>query len=311
MTDNELNDYLKTNKKVQKINIPSLSKISTEKNKELIKTYINKFEGILPNTNPSKKVIREYVDQILDKDLDIKIQNFIIKLREIYFKKKEKEPLKAKKRFVVGMKEVEKFLKLEYVKSVFIVPNIEKVCELENKNLNDLPTILDVIDDEDEDILSSISGEEEAPRKVSTTIQELEEKVYEALETQVNPNNLLNIKTVFKSDFKPNNKKSNSIDERLSIILSNCRKSKIPYFFCLNKFKLGKACRKKNSSVSIMAIVNVEGLEPEYNSLVDECWEMKKKFYLENKKEDFLNNKFFDVSEFDKYDKINNKREED
>jgi hypothetical protein len=49
-----------------------------------------------------------------------------------------------------------------------------------------------------------------------------------------------------------------------------------------------------------MAIVNVEGLEREYNALIENCWELKKKFYLENKKEDFVGNKFIDLIEFDR-----------
>lgn len=54
------------------------------------------FEGI---ENPKQKhLIREYVDQILDKKLDEKFSNFIIKLRDLYYKKKTNAPLKAKKK---------------------------------------------------------------------------------------------------------------------------------------------------------------------------------------------------------------------
>jgi selenocysteine insertion sequence-binding protein 2 len=133
----ELNDYLKKHKNIDKITIKQLKTILP---KEDFEEYMKNFEGI---ENPKQKhLIREYVDQILDNKLDEKFSNFIIKLRDLYYKKKTNAPLKAKKRFVVGMREIEKYLKLNELLCLFIVPNIEKVKD--EKNSLDL-RILDII----------------------------------------------------------------------------------------------------------------------------------------------------------------------
>jgi selenocysteine insertion sequence-binding protein 2 len=133
----ELNDYLKKHKNIDKITIKQLKTILP---KEDFEEYMKNFEGI---ENPKQKhLIREYVDQILDNKLDEKFSNFIIKLRDLYYKKKTNAPLKAKKRFVVGMREIEKYLKLKELLCLFIVPNIEKVKD--EKNSLDL-RILDII----------------------------------------------------------------------------------------------------------------------------------------------------------------------
>jgi ribosomal protein L7Ae-like RNA K-turn-binding protein len=143
-------------------------------------------------------------------------------MREIYFKKKGTNPLKAKRRFVVGMREIEKFIRLEEVKLLFIVPNIEK-----------------------------IEGE-------------------------------------------------NSLDERLIKIFKECDLKKIPKFFGLNKFKLGKLARKKHSSVSLIAFINVEGFEREFRDLIEFAEGFRQKFYdkHKNEKELFANNKFINFSLF-------------
>jgi ribosomal protein L7Ae-like RNA K-turn-binding protein len=112
------------NSELKKISLKSLNKIADQK---LVKTYVQRYEGIAPDSNVNKKIIREYVDQILDNEFDKRFSDFVVKMRDIYFKKKLLNPLKVKKRFVVGMREIEKYLKLEEVKLVFFVPNIEKV----------------------------------------------------------------------------------------------------------------------------------------------------------------------------------------
>jgi hypothetical protein len=106
----EFNNYLKEHQDIKKISLKNLQKISDG---EFIHNYVNKFEGILPGTNYKKKFIREYVDQVLSIDLDNRFKEFIIRMREIYFKKKQVNPLKAKRRYIVGLREVEKFLRLE------------------------------------------------------------------------------------------------------------------------------------------------------------------------------------------------------
>lgn len=94
---------------MKRLNYKNIQKFS---NSEVVDEFIDKFEGILPGTNIRQKFIREYVDQILDKDFDKKFSDFIVKLREIYYKKKQIKPAKAKKRFVAGFREVHKKIKL-------------------------------------------------------------------------------------------------------------------------------------------------------------------------------------------------------
>lgn len=273
ITKVELNQYLKEHTKIPKIDIKSLGKVAK---KTTIDEYVKKFEGLMPNSSYEGRMIREYVDQILNKDIDDKISNFIVKLRDIYFKKKEREPLKAKKRFVVGIKEVEKFLKLEYAKCVFIIPNLEKVLIEDEINPQESKCISSTIEEIDEQV------DEDHHDKESSDDEKKENKP-----SVVNTKFFANIKT-----------SSSNLDERLKTIIWHCRRSKIPFYFCLNKFKLGKACRKKNSTVSMAAIVNVEGLEPEFKNLMEDCSVYRTKFYGTYKKEDFIGNEFIDLSQF-------------
>lgn len=105
----EFNDYLKDSKELKKLNYKTIQKLA---NPQVVDEFIGKFEGILPVSNIKKKLIREYVDQLLDKDFDKKFGDFIIKLRDIYYKKKLIKPSKAKRRFVVGFREVNKKIRL-------------------------------------------------------------------------------------------------------------------------------------------------------------------------------------------------------
>ena len=50
----------------------------------------------------------------------------------MYYKKRAIAPLKAKKRIVLGMREIEKHIKLNEVLVLFVVPYIEKVVEIKN-----------------------------------------------------------------------------------------------------------------------------------------------------------------------------------
>ena len=172
----------------------------------------------------SKKPIREYVDQILDKNFEKIFSDFIIKLRDVYYKKKLIAPLKAKKRIVLGMREIEKNIKLKNIFLVFVVPYIEKVDGIKN-----------------------------------------------------------------------------SMDQRILDIFENCRKNEIPVFFGLNKFKLGQIARKKISAISMLGIVNVEGMENELKNIIKIGNELKKKWYLDNyeKKENFKDNKFINQDNFE------------
>ena len=114
----EFNNYLKEHKDLKRISLKQLEKLSNSKS--LINEYIKNFEGLQPGSSYNKKIVREYVDQVLSPEFDKKFSDFVEKIREMYFKKKTANPLKvfkginqAKKRFVVGMREVEKFIRLE------------------------------------------------------------------------------------------------------------------------------------------------------------------------------------------------------
>ncbi len=73
--------------------------------------------GHLVKTTPLKKgEIREYVDLTLDKNLDEMTVKLLLKLKELYFKRKLKVPKgrkqmrPAKKRYIIGLNEVLKHL---------------------------------------------------------------------------------------------------------------------------------------------------------------------------------------------------------
>ena len=217
----ELTEFLKKHKDIEKIH---LNQIQTFIPQDIMKKYLLEYEGV---QNPSqKKFIREYVDQVLDKTLDSKFSSFIEKLRDLYYKKKNVAPLKVKKRFVVGMREIEKFIRLNQLLCLFVVPNIEKV-----------------------------SGDK------------------------------------------------NSLDERLLKIFCMCRGNGIPIFFGLNKFKLGKAARKKMSCVSMLGFINVEGFENDLKGLIRFGEQFRKEWYIKhyNEKEELSKNKFIQYNLFEIY----------
>ena len=227
MNGKDLSSLIKENKNIDKINLSLINKLLPE---EEANSFIKKYTGINECPKSTKKPIREYVDQILDKDFEEVFSNFIIKLRDIYYKKKSIAPLKAKKRIVLGMREIEKNIKLKNILLLFVVPYIEKVVEVKN-----------------------------------------------------------------------------SMDERILNIFENCRKNEIPIFFGLNKFKLGQIARKKISAISMLAIVNVEGMENELKNIIKIGNELKKKWYLENyeNKDNFKDNKFIKQDNFEYFHNMN------
>ena len=227
MNGKDLSSLIKENKNIDKINLSLINKLLPE---EEANSFIKKYAGINECPKSTKKPIREYVDQILDKDFEEVFSNFIIKLRDIYYKKKSIAPLKAKKRIVLGMREIEKNIKLKNILLLFVVPYIEKVVEVKN-----------------------------------------------------------------------------SMDERILNIFENCRKNEIPIFFGLNKFKLGQIARKKISAISMLAIVNVEGMENELKNIIKIGNELKKKWYLENyeDKDNFKDNKFIKQDNFEYFHNMN------
>jgi hypothetical protein len=221
MNGKDLSLLIKEKKNIDKINLSVINKLLPE---EEANSFIKKYTGIKEYEKTSKKPIREYVDQILDKNFEEIFSNFIIKLRDIYYKKKSIAPLKAKKRIVLGMREIEKSIRLKNILLLFVVPYIEKVEGVKN-----------------------------------------------------------------------------SMDERVLNIFENCRKNEIPIFFGLNKFKLGQIARKKISAISMLGIVNVEGMENELKNIIKIGNELRKKWYIENyeKKEYFKDNKFIKQDNFE------------
>lgn len=291
-TKDEMNKYLKDNKKVEKININTLNKIASD---DIIQEYIKKYEGLNmnmnKNTNLNSQHIREYVDQELSKELDNKMKDFIIKLRDLYYKKKEKEPLKAKKRFVVGCREVEKYLKLEYVKLVIIVPNMEKVFiedKLDLKEKIEFDEGFSIIEEKKEE-----ECEEEDEIEEAEMIGDVNEKANISIKININKKKTTN-KTV----------KSSNLDDRLYDIIVKCREKKIPIYYGMNKLKLGKAARKKHSSVSIFSFINIEGFDQEFKDLISEIGKLRSSFYRNNKKEDYIDNRYIDIKAFDELEHI-------
>ena len=228
MNGKELSSLIKENKEIDKIDLSLINQLLQEEQANFKKyAGISKAENSKDlNDKTAKKPIREYVDQILDKNFEKIFSDFITKLRDVYYKKISVAPLKAKKRIVVGMREIEKSIKLKNILLLFVVPYIEKVEGVKN-----------------------------------------------------------------------------SMDQRILDIFENCRKNEIPIFFGLNKFKLGQIARKKISSISMLGIINVEGMENELKNIIKMGNELRKQWYLENyeKKEILKDNKFIKQDNFEFY----------
>ena len=126
----EFNTYLKDHQDIKRINIKNLQKVTDN---SVINEFVEKFEGVQPGTNYKRKIIREYVDQILNNELDKKFSDFIVKMRELYFKKKQQNPLKAKRRYVVGLREIEKFIRLEYLIIKIVKLNAFSLSQISKK----------------------------------------------------------------------------------------------------------------------------------------------------------------------------------
>ncbi|XP_045184990.2 uncharacterized protein LOC123542996 isoform X2 [Mercenaria mercenaria] len=72
---------------------------------------------------------REYCNQVLDKEIDNHVTALLQDLVRFQDKQYHKDPVKAKakRRFVLGLREVTKHLKLKKIKCVVISPNLEKI----------------------------------------------------------------------------------------------------------------------------------------------------------------------------------------
>ena len=72
---------------------------------------------------------REYCDQVIDKQVDELANHILAELNRFYNRQVQKNPTKAKskRRFVLGIREVFKHLKLGKIKCVIVSPNLEKI----------------------------------------------------------------------------------------------------------------------------------------------------------------------------------------
>ncbi|XP_031575173.1 selenocysteine insertion sequence-binding protein 2-like [Actinia tenebrosa] len=72
---------------------------------------------------------REYCDNVMDKELNNTTLQLLQKLVMFQDRQYHKDPVKskAKRRFVVGLREVTKHLKLKKIKLVIISPNVERI----------------------------------------------------------------------------------------------------------------------------------------------------------------------------------------
>jgi len=72
---------------------------------------------------------REYCDQVIDKKIDNLTAGLLSELCRFYNRQLQKNPNKAKskRRFVLGIREVFKHLKLNKIKCVIVSPNLEKI----------------------------------------------------------------------------------------------------------------------------------------------------------------------------------------
>ena len=97
----EFNNYLKEHKDLKRISLNQLEKLSNSKS--LVNQYIKNFEGLQPGSINNKKMVREYVDQELCFEFDKKFSDFVEKIREMYFKKKQSNPLKVSKLILISL----------------------------------------------------------------------------------------------------------------------------------------------------------------------------------------------------------------
>eukprot|EP00039_Didymoeca_costata_P000461 m.45627 g.45627 ORF g.45627 m.45627 type:complete len:478 (-) comp10275_c0_seq2:720-2153(-) len=72
---------------------------------------------------------REYCSQTLNKTLDADVKKFLDKLRGFQERSNQRDPMRAKinRRYVMGLREVTKHLKLNKIKCVLMAPDVEKI----------------------------------------------------------------------------------------------------------------------------------------------------------------------------------------
>jgi selenocysteine insertion sequence-binding protein 2 len=99
----------------------------TEEEKQLtieLSNFVNHQESINQTKNQ-----KNYVNQLLSPELDYIVVELFQKLTKFQTKLKQTQPLKykSKKRYVVGLREVERAIKSNRLRAIFISPNIDKI----------------------------------------------------------------------------------------------------------------------------------------------------------------------------------------
>jgi selenocysteine insertion sequence-binding protein 2 len=99
----------------------------TEEEKQLtieLSNFVNHQESINQTKNQ-----KNYVNQLLSPELDSIVVELFQKLTKFQTKLKQTQPLKykSKKRYVVGLREVERAIKSNRLRAIFISPNIDKI----------------------------------------------------------------------------------------------------------------------------------------------------------------------------------------
>jgi selenocysteine insertion sequence-binding protein 2 len=102
-------------------------KEETEEEKQLtieLSKFVNRQESIYQTKNQ-----KSYVNQLLSPELDCVVVELFQKLTKFQTKLKQTQPLKykSKKRYVVGLREVERAIKSNRLRAIFISPNIDKI----------------------------------------------------------------------------------------------------------------------------------------------------------------------------------------
>ncbi|KAL9647624.1 hypothetical protein ABK040_015115 [Willaertia magna] len=98
-------------------------------NTEINTNIINESQPTNKNKQSTQMKIREYVYYPLNPTLDNLIETLLTKLHTYQkrLKKNEQKKFKSKRRYVVGIRETLKGLKLKQVRAVIIAPNIQKI----------------------------------------------------------------------------------------------------------------------------------------------------------------------------------------
>lgn len=103
---------------------------------------VQDFAHLIKFTPLKKGEIRDYVDLVIDRNLDELTVKLLLKLKELYFKRKLKVPKgrkqmrPAKKRYIIGLNEVLKHLQAGNLTCVIVATNLEKVEQ--EKGIDDL-----------------------------------------------------------------------------------------------------------------------------------------------------------------------------